>query len=72
MSEWISVDDGFPFVGQKVLLFSNGVVQEETYSIDYGGEAGARFFWNRDGFDDCPFVKDGDKWMPLPGAPNER
>ena len=72
MSEWISVKDNSPEIGQKVLLFSNGVVQEEIYTYDmadtndYGGIS---HFWSREDLDECPELKEDDMWQPLPGAP---
>ena len=69
---WISVENGLPAMGEKVILFANGVVQEETYTVDHGDEVGAKFFWSRDGLDECPPVKDTDKWMSLPNPPADK
>lgn len=57
-----------PKLGQRVILFSNGVVQNESYTLDQvDGELGCGYyFWNRDDLDECPEVKAGDMWMPWP------
>lgn len=67
---WVDVDDTCPTIGQTVILFANGVVQKETYTLDMDdNEYGARFFWHRDELAECPYVESGQKWMPLPTAP---
>ena len=57
-----------PKFGQRVILFSNGVIQEESYTLDQGDSdfGGGGYFWNRDDLDECPEVKAGDAWMPWP------
>lgn len=60
-----------PNIGQHVILYSNGGVQEDTYMLDqcdsdYGV---GTYFWSREELDECPEVKPGDAWMPLPAAP---
>jgi hypothetical protein len=64
---WTSVKDDLPRLGQKIILLSNGVVQEETYSLDRGDEGGD--FWARDELDKCPPVQPEDYWKPLPKPP---
>lgn len=68
MGEWISVKERFPKLGQKVILFSNGVVQEEVYMLDEGEEVDK--FWSRDDLDVSPLVDADDFWQPLPAPPN--
>ena len=61
-----------PAIGQTVFLFSNGVVQEETFTLDIDdNEYGVAYFWARDDLEDCPIVKSSDQWMPLPPAPED-
>lgn len=72
MSEWISVKDILPSIGQKVILFSNGVVQEDIYQLDAGDTSdycALQYFWARDDIDVCPDVSVNDFWMPLPKPP---
>jgi len=72
---WVSVEDKCPAIGQKVILYSNGVVQEEIYIFDSGDTsdyAPQEYFWGRDDIEDCPLVKNSDCWMPLPNKPIER
>jgi len=67
MNEWISIKDKWPRLGQKVLLYSNGVVQNEIYYLNQGDEVG--YFWDRDDLDNSPLVIEDDYWMPLPAPP---
>ncbi|MEW8048916.1 MAG: DUF551 domain-containing protein [Candidatus Thiodiazotropha sp.] len=72
MSEWISVEDGLPAIGETVILFANGVVQKETFEFDAADTsdyAPAEYFWRRDDLDECPGVQPGQKWIPLPEPP---
>ena len=75
MSEWIRVEDECPAIGQKVILFSNGVVQEDIYMFD-GGDVSdyspPEYFWSREDLDDCPLISPDDRWMPLPSPPTEQ
>lgn len=71
---WIKFEDKKPFYGQKVLLFANGVVQEETWQYeecdtnDYGGVAE---YWSRDDFHEFPIDALPEHfWMPLPTKPD--
>ena len=61
------MNDEWPQLGQKVLIISNGTVQEETYTFDQGE---SDIFWSRDDLDECPEVDfEKDRWMPLPEKP---
>ena len=73
MSVWISVDDELPAIGQKVIVFSNGVVQEEVWALDTEESDGDTYgyFWARDDSDECPDLKRTDMWQPLPEPPKE-
>lgn len=69
---WVDVRDELPAIGQRVILFSNGVVQNEIFTLDAGDVSDyspPEYFWSRDELEDCPLVEDGQKWMPLPKAP---
>lgn len=52
-----------PKLGQRVILFSNGAIQNDSYTLDRGDDG---YFWSRDDVDECPEVKAGDAWMPWP------
>ena len=71
LSGWISVDEELPALGEKVLLFANGVVQEEIYTMDEADQSDyySKRYWSRDDFEECPFVKSGQFWMRLPEPP---
>lgn len=62
-----------PKLGQRVILFSNGAIQNDSYTLDRGDDG---YFWSRDDVDECPEVRAGDAWMPWPseikGGENER
>ena len=67
---WIDVDKECPAIGQKVILFAKGVVQEEIYMYDMdGNDYTTESFWSRDDLEEHPLVKSGQMWMPLPKAP---
>jgi hypothetical protein len=70
--KWISVEDKMPEIGKKIILFSNGVVQEETYYLDAGDvdDYNMEYWWDRDGLDEGVKIKDSDYWMPLPPKPS--
>lgn len=53
---WHDVDKEWPAIGEKVILFANGVVQEDIYEFDQGddGFGGGEHFWGRDDIDECP------------------
>ena len=69
--EWIRVNDERPKIGQKVILFSNGVVQQDIYMYDQGdiNDCEVSTFWSRDYLDECLILKDDDMWIPLPPPP---
>ena len=67
MNKWISVKDQLPRLGQKVILFSNGVVQEEIYTYDQSDDCAD--FWDRSELDESPTIQESDYWMPLPEPP---
>ena len=69
--KWISVDNVMPRIGQKVLLLSNGVVQEDIYIFDKSdiNDYEQSLFWSREDLDECPEIKPEDKWQPLPSPP---
>lgn len=72
MTEWISVKDKIPNIGQKVILCLKGVVQEEIYAFDQSDSASGMSFlsyWSRDDIDECPIMLQSDLWMPLPEPP---
>ena len=68
MSEWISVNDRLPKIGQKVMLYSNGVVQEDLFVYDADNNE-RQFFWYNKDLDDYPFLQQDDQWQPLPEPP---
>ena len=73
-TQWVTITNEYwniPNLGQPVLICIDGIVQEYVYRLDqvdndYGG---GEHYWDREDVDDCPSVKDGDKWMLLPKAP---
>ena len=73
--EWISVEDRLPAIGQRVVLFSNGVVQEEIYTFDSRNTSDytpLEYFWGREDLENCPLINNNDCWMPLPKPPKEK
>ena len=64
--EWISVKDRLRESGQKVILFSNGIVQEEIF--DYDEDDFAKY-WDRSDMDEVAPLKQTDFWIPLPDPP---
>lgn len=69
---WRDIEDGLPCIWQTVLLCINGVVQKETFlldSADTSDYAPSEYFWSRDNLDDCPSIKKGQFWRPLPAPP---
>jgi hypothetical protein len=71
--KWISVEDRLPSIGEKVILFANGVVQEEIFVMDEAdiSDYTTIRFWGRDDLENCPKVESGQRWMPLPEPPEE-
>jgi len=70
-SEWTSVKDRLPMIGQTVILFANGVVQEEMYMLGTTGHAPLEYFWNRKGNAVCPLLSPGQMRALLPEPPEE-
>lgn len=68
---WTSAREELPSIGTKVLLFGNGVVQEEVYTMDGVDSYDIVYFWNRDDLDEGVAVMPDQFWMPLPAAPKE-
>jgi hypothetical protein len=69
LCEWVSCLGGMPNLGVKVIIYSNGAVQEETYTLDQGDSdfGGGEYFWSREDLDECPAVDfEKDAWMYLP------
>jgi hypothetical protein len=69
---WVSVKDWLPPLRFKVLLFANGVVQEDTYILDqYDDEdlCTDDLFWDRHDIDEIVYLRDDHYWMPLPSPP---
>lgn len=66
-TELISVKDQLPLLGQRVLLFSNGVIQKELYTYDQSDSCAN--FGDRDDIDESPLISDTDFWMSLPEPP---
>ena len=74
VSEWISIDDHWPSIGQKVILFGNGVVQEDIYMFDAGdcSDYGqCDYFFCRDDLDESISIQSGQFWMALPKPPKQ-
>lgn len=68
---WVGADGELPAIGQKVILFSNGVVQEEIYMLDAHDRSDMyiEYFWSRDYIEDSIEIKQTDRWAPLPQPP---
>lgn len=69
---WKSVKDELPKIGQKVILFSNGVVQEETFMFDMAdkNDLETECFWSRDDLEECPELQQSDFWQSIPTTPS--
>ena len=68
---WISVDEQLPAIGEKVILFANGVVQQEIYTMDEAdiSDYYSERFWMRDELEECPKAESGQYWQRLPKPP---
>ncbi len=64
--KWISVNDQRPKLGQRVLVFSNGVVQEDIFMYDEDDDG---TFWSSELLDEFPPCAHSDFWMALPSSP---
>jgi len=69
--KWISVKDEWPKLGQKVLLFSCGSIQEDIYMLDKFDENDCEieYFWSTESICKCLDFSENDYWMPLPEPP---
>lgn len=69
--DWVSVDDEIPAIGEKVILFANGVVHQETFELDAAdiGDFHTEYFWACECLDEFPKVESGQFWMRLPSKP---
>jgi len=70
MSEWISVKDGIPLSGQKVIIFANDCVQEGVYLLVEGENE--ILYWEYQVSDIRARMAIKDKWQPLPEPPEEK
>ena len=67
---WISVGDALPLIGQPVLLFANGVIQNAIFYLD--GDGPTNYFWSSLlDIDELPEVGFALYWMPLPQPPEK-
>lgn len=65
-TKFIRCSERLPELGQKVIIYSAGVIQEETYELDQAvdGFRVGEYFWNRDDLDECPPVDfEDDQWI---------
>lgn len=71
--KWIDVMDDLPDVGEKVIIFANGVVQEETYIMDAHdlSDYHTEYFWHRGELEECPKIERWQFWMRLPEPPQD-
>lgn len=65
-----------PAVGQQIILFANGVVQEETHYLYEHDPSDwhKHYYWANNHCDcteDTYEIKNDHKWMPLPEPPNQ-
>jgi len=69
--EWISVKDELPSIGQRVILFANGVVQNELYVLDAHDPSDfhIEYFWAREDTGDDWKISDDHFWMRMPAPP---
>jgi hypothetical protein len=68
---WISVTEHLPSIGQRVILFGNGVVQEESYILDAAdvSDYHTEYFWSREDLEEGVPVTDDQQWIPWPSMP---
>jgi len=60
LSDWISIDDRLPKVGEDVIVFS-----DDKYQIDIG------FLIDKKWYSDRGLLPTVTHWMPLPNPPSE-
>jgi len=75
MDKWTSVEDSLPAIGQPVILFSNGDVQNEIYTLDAGdvSDYETEYFWINNHIDcseESYKVDPKQYWMALPHRPD--
>lgn len=66
MAKFTRCSERLPELGQKVIIYSAGVIQEEIYELDQAddGFGGGEYFWSRDGLDEFPPVDfEDDQWI---------
>ena len=68
---WIDVEVQLPAIGQRVILFDNGVVQNDTYYLDAGdvSDYHTEYFWDREDMDEAVPIKKGQMWIAMPSKP---
>jgi len=74
VSDWISVEDELPEYGEPVLIYSSGVVQNVTYTLDADEEETIAWFepYHFEHDDNCKVgASEVNHWMPLPEPPNK-
>jgi hypothetical protein len=71
MKDWISVIDEMPKIGQKVKLFIDDVVQEDTYMYDESDidDMNICQFWSNEDVDNNKVLKVTDYWQSFPELP---
>jgi len=78
-TNWISVNDELPKIGQPIILFGNNVVQEEIYRLDAVDldDYHTDYFWSREEIDEdienetVP-IDPAQMWTPLPKPPEQK
>jgi len=71
---WVTITNeewNIPKIGQRVIVCIDGVVQNVPVKIDCTDpDIGCcKYYWDHKDFDESPFVKAGDSWMPWPTKP---
>jgi len=72
--KWVTITNeewNIPKIGQRVIVCIDGVVQNVPVKIDCTDpDIGCcKYYWDHKDFDESPFVKAGDSWMPWPTKP---
>ena len=70
---WVPTKLQLPAVGERVILFGNGVVQQEIYYLDAADKSDfyIEYFWARDELEEGVEVTDDQFWLPLPTPPKK-
>lgn len=71
---WVTITNeewNIPKLGQRVIVCIDGVVQNVPVKLDCTDpDIGlSKYYWDHKDFDESPFVKAGDSWMPWPTKP---